>query len=68
MCCPHGGKIGEPGFRWLRHFDAYLPFTVTLVVRFRSSVAYCRGLRSLGLSSVHAEVAALSGCAARWGH
>jgi phenylpropionate dioxygenase-like ring-hydroxylating dioxygenase large terminal subunit len=31
---PHGGKIGEPDFLWLRHFDLYLPFTATLVVHF----------------------------------
>ncbi|MBL7488280.1 aromatic ring-hydroxylating dioxygenase subunit alpha [Frankia sp. AgB1.9] len=31
---PHGGRQGEPGFRWLRHFEAHLPFTATLVVHF----------------------------------
>ena len=31
---PHGGKRGEPGFDWLRHFEAHLPFTATLVVHF----------------------------------
>ncbi|ADP81965.1 aromatic ring-hydroxylating oxygenase subunit alpha [Pseudofrankia inefficax] len=31
---PHGGRRGEPGFRWLRHFEAHLPFTATLVVHF----------------------------------
>jgi vanillate O-demethylase monooxygenase subunit len=31
---PHGGRRGEPGFRWLRRFDAHLPFTATLVVHF----------------------------------
>jgi phenylpropionate dioxygenase-like ring-hydroxylating dioxygenase large terminal subunit len=31
---PHGGKVGEPDFMWLRHFDVYLPFTATLVVHF----------------------------------
>jgi phenylpropionate dioxygenase-like ring-hydroxylating dioxygenase large terminal subunit len=31
---PHGGKVGEPDFLWLRHFDVYLPFTATLTVHF----------------------------------
>lgn len=31
---PHGGKIGEPDFLWLRRFDVHLPFTATLVVHF----------------------------------
>ncbi|MCM3920472.1 aromatic ring-hydroxylating dioxygenase subunit alpha [Frankia sp. AiPs1] len=31
---PHGAQRGEPGFRWLRRFDAHLPFTATLVVHF----------------------------------
>jgi phenylpropionate dioxygenase-like ring-hydroxylating dioxygenase large terminal subunit len=38
---PHGGKIGEPGFRWLRHFDAHLPFTATLVVHFPNDGRLC---------------------------
>nr|WP_243408108.1 aromatic ring-hydroxylating dioxygenase subunit alpha [Frankia canadensis] len=32
---PRGsGLEAPPGFRWLRHFDAHLPFTATLVVHF----------------------------------
>ncbi|MCK9877138.1 aromatic ring-hydroxylating dioxygenase subunit alpha [Frankia sp. Ag45/Mut15] len=32
---PHGsGLTAPPGFRWLRRFDAHLPFTATLVVHF----------------------------------
>jgi phenylpropionate dioxygenase-like ring-hydroxylating dioxygenase large terminal subunit len=31
---PHGGKVGEPDFLWLRHFDVFLPFAATLVVHF----------------------------------
>ncbi|MCK9896253.1 aromatic ring-hydroxylating dioxygenase subunit alpha [Frankia sp. AgB32] len=32
---PHGsGLRAEPGFRWLRRFDAHLPFTATLIVHF----------------------------------
>jgi vanillate O-demethylase monooxygenase subunit len=31
---PHGSRKGAPGFRWLRHFEAHLPFTGTLVVHF----------------------------------
>ncbi|CAJ59091.1 MULTISPECIES: aromatic ring-hydroxylating oxygenase subunit alpha [Frankia] len=31
---PHGARRGEPDFRWLRRFDAHLPFTATLVVHF----------------------------------
>ncbi|MDT3438118.1 aromatic ring-hydroxylating dioxygenase subunit alpha [Pseudofrankia sp. BMG5.37] len=31
---PRGGRQGDPGFRWLRHFEAHLPFTGTLVVHF----------------------------------
>lgn len=31
---PHGMKIGAPDFKWLRHFEAHLPFTATLVVHF----------------------------------
>jgi phenylpropionate dioxygenase-like ring-hydroxylating dioxygenase large terminal subunit len=38
---PHGGKIGETGFRWLRHFDAHLPFTATLVVHFPGEGRLC---------------------------
>jgi phenylpropionate dioxygenase-like ring-hydroxylating dioxygenase large terminal subunit len=38
---PHGGKVGEPGFRWLRHFDAHLPFTATLVVHFPGDGRLC---------------------------
>jgi phenylpropionate dioxygenase-like ring-hydroxylating dioxygenase large terminal subunit len=38
---PHGDKIGEPGFRWLRHFDAHLPFTATLVVHFPGEARLC---------------------------
>jgi vanillate O-demethylase monooxygenase subunit len=38
---PHGGKIGEPGFQWLRHFEASLPFTATLVVHFPDGGRLC---------------------------
>jgi vanillate O-demethylase monooxygenase subunit len=38
---PHGGRIGEPGFRWLRHFDVHLPFTATLVVHFPDDGRLC---------------------------
>lgn len=38
---PHGGKIGEPGFRWLRHFEAHLPFTATLIVHFPGEGRLC---------------------------
>lgn len=31
---PHGGRIGEPGFEWLRHFEAFVPFTATITVHF----------------------------------
>ncbi|OHV36032.1 MULTISPECIES: aromatic ring-hydroxylating oxygenase subunit alpha [Pseudofrankia] len=31
---PRGGPQGDPDFRWLRHFEAHLPFTGTLVVHF----------------------------------
>lgn len=31
---PHGHSVGEPGFRWLRHFRLHAPFTATLVVHF----------------------------------
>lgn len=38
---PHGGKIGEPGFQWLRRFEAHLPFTATLVVHFPNEGRLC---------------------------
>ena len=38
---PHGGKTGEPGFLWLRRFDAHLPFTATLVVHFPDGGRLC---------------------------
>ena len=38
---PHGGKVGEPGFQWLRHFEAFLPFTATLVVHFPDDGRLC---------------------------
>jgi phenylpropionate dioxygenase-like ring-hydroxylating dioxygenase large terminal subunit len=38
---PHGGKTGKPGFRWLRRFDAHLPFTATLVVHFPEGGRLC---------------------------
>jgi vanillate O-demethylase monooxygenase subunit len=38
---PHGGKIGEDGFRWLRRFDVHLPFTATLVVHFPNDGRLC---------------------------
>lgn len=38
---PHGGKIGEPGFLWLRHFEVFLPFTATLVVHFPDDGRLC---------------------------
>jgi hypothetical protein len=38
---PHGGKIGESGFRWLRHFEAHLPFAATLVVHFPGDGRLC---------------------------
>jgi len=31
---PHGGKVGAPGFLWLRHFEAFVPFTATITVHF----------------------------------
>ena len=31
---PHSGPPTPEGFQWLRHFDAHLPFTATLVVHF----------------------------------
>ena len=31
---PHGGKVGEPGFEWLRHFEAFVPFTATITIHF----------------------------------
>ncbi|MGV9864727.1 hypothetical protein [Rhodococcus koreensis] len=27
---PHGGKAGEPGFDWLSHFEAFVPFTAPI--------------------------------------
>ncbi len=48
---PHGGKIGEPGFQWLRHFEAHLPFTATLIVHFpgrRAAVHHERRVAGLG--------------------
>ncbi len=38
---PHGGKVGPPGFRWLRHFEMHLPFTATLVVHFPDDGRLC---------------------------
>jgi phenylpropionate dioxygenase-like ring-hydroxylating dioxygenase large terminal subunit len=38
---PHGGKIGQPGFKWLRHFEASLPFTATLIVHFPDGGRLC---------------------------
>jgi phenylpropionate dioxygenase-like ring-hydroxylating dioxygenase large terminal subunit len=38
---PHGGNIGEPGFMWLRHFEAHLPFTATLTVHFPKEGRLC---------------------------
>jgi vanillate O-demethylase monooxygenase subunit len=38
---PHGGKVGEPGFLWLRHFEVFLPFTATLVVHFPGDGRLC---------------------------
>ena len=38
---PHGGKIGEPGFLWLRRFQMHLPFTATLVVHFPDDGRLC---------------------------
>lgn len=38
---PHGGKIGEPDFMWLRHFETFLPFTATLVVHFPNGGRLC---------------------------
>ncbi|MCX4092400.1 aromatic ring-hydroxylating dioxygenase subunit alpha [Nocardia sp. alder85J] len=31
---PHGGKVGEPGFLWLRHFETFVPFTATITIHF----------------------------------
>ena len=31
---PYGGKVGEPGFEWLRHFEAFVPFTATITIHF----------------------------------
>jgi phenylpropionate dioxygenase-like ring-hydroxylating dioxygenase large terminal subunit len=38
---PHGGQVGEPGFRWLRHFEMFMPFTATLVVHFPNDGRLC---------------------------
>lgn len=38
---PHGGRTGEPGFRWLRHFEVHLPFVATLVVHFPAGRRLC---------------------------
>ena len=38
---PHDGKVGEPGFQWLRHFEAFLRFTATLVVHFPDGDRLC---------------------------
>jgi vanillate O-demethylase monooxygenase subunit len=38
---PHGGKVGEPGYNWLRHFELFLPFTATLVVHFPDDGRLC---------------------------
>lgn len=38
---PHGGRVGEPGFQWLRHFEMFLPFTATLVVHFPDNGRLC---------------------------
>jgi vanillate O-demethylase monooxygenase subunit len=38
---PHGGQVGQPGFRWLRRFEAFLPFTATLVVHFPDGGRLC---------------------------
>ncbi|HEY3736023.1 MAG TPA: aromatic ring-hydroxylating dioxygenase subunit alpha [Jatrophihabitans sp.] len=38
---PHGDKIGEPGFQWLRRFEAHLPFTATLIVHFPNDGRLC---------------------------
>jgi phenylpropionate dioxygenase-like ring-hydroxylating dioxygenase large terminal subunit len=38
---PHGGRIGQPGFMWLRHFETHLPFTATLVVHFPDEGRLC---------------------------
>jgi vanillate O-demethylase monooxygenase subunit len=37
----HDGPAVPPGFRWLRHFEAYLPFTATLVVHFPGGGRLC---------------------------
>ncbi|GAA4385799.1 aromatic ring-hydroxylating dioxygenase subunit alpha [Tsukamurella soli] len=31
---PHGGRSGEDGFEWLRHFELFVPFTATIAVHF----------------------------------
>ncbi len=38
---PHGGKIGEEGFLWLRRFETHLPFTATLIVHFPDGGRLC---------------------------
>ncbi len=38
---PHGGKVGEPGFMWLRHFQLHVPFTATLTVHFPEGGRLC---------------------------
>ena len=38
---PHGGRVGEPGFQWLRRFELFLPFTATLVVHFPGNGRLC---------------------------
>jgi phenylpropionate dioxygenase-like ring-hydroxylating dioxygenase large terminal subunit len=38
---PHGVKVGEPDFLWLRHFEAHLPFTATLVIHFPGGGRLC---------------------------
>jgi len=38
---PRGATIDEPGFLWLRHFEAFLPFTATLVVHFPRGGRLC---------------------------
>ncbi len=37
----HDGPAAPPGFRWLRRFEAYLPFTATLVVHFPDGGRLC---------------------------
>jgi vanillate O-demethylase monooxygenase subunit len=38
---PHGNKVGEPGFHWLRRFEVFVPFTATLVVHFPDDGRLC---------------------------